>query len=70
MILGTVITATTNTEDRNKHYYVCIISIKHLKTGIQETPKTLFMLNIKAKFTIEQATKAQRGSSTIALIFL
>jgi hypothetical protein len=28
------------------------------------------MINVKVKFTLEQATKAQRGSRGIALLFL
>jgi hypothetical protein len=32
-----------------------------LKTAVNETPKTLFLLNIKANFALEQATKARMG---------
>jgi hypothetical protein len=41
-----------------------------MKTGVKETPKTLFLLNIRANFTLEQATKVQSGSRAIALHFL
>jgi len=40
-----------------------------IQTEFSETYK-FFQINKKVKFTLEQATKAHRGSRAIALLFL
>jgi hypothetical protein len=49
--------------------------ITHLKAMIAQTSRGVKVMvnvkvNVKVKFTLEQATKAQRGSEGIALFFL
>jgi hypothetical protein len=41
-----------------------------LKVKVKVKVKLKVKVNIKVKFTLEQATKAQRGSRVIALLFL
>jgi hypothetical protein len=36
----------------------------------EEYLSIIIFIKVKAKFTLEQATKAQRGSRSIALLFL
>jgi len=38
--------------------------------SLRDFTKYMVKLKVKVKFTLEQATKAQRGSGGIALLFL
>jgi len=40
------------------------------EAGLQSTNNFIIMVKVKVKFTLEQATKAQRGSIGIAVLFL
>ena len=46
--------------------------VQSLRTCIAIAPFTLhvYVVKVKVKFTLEQATKAQRGSRFIAILFL
>ena len=52
---------------------ICYLSFRIHRSFALHTvlPRSvLYLVKVKVKFTLEQATKAQRGSSGIALFFL